>query len=538
MKKIGLVLSAVLFATAAYAASLPNLPIWDPTNGAGVLNGYIQQQINPGITPGSMAQPAMGRNFIDNGAMQLDQRSAFAVTSIMATTSGPIEATGTTAGSYASDRWAGDINMATGNGQIIGNVTSTPSPPVGFTNSLTITRFGGLLLQPVCGEEEIPTVRATQMAGQNVILSTYAQGLAGLAADNGGTFNLYLITGTGVNQGLGASTVFGSAVGMTTTTKQSSVTISTSTGLITNATTVVAGQPVSMTAATMPTGIVSGQVYYVSSALLNSGTAFAIAPTYAQAIAGTNTVIPSTGGTTDVMNFPQITPVWTGLAIYGANNAGQGQTSVSQALGQAMAQTFTLSSSAWGRFSTGPISVPTTVTEAAVLVCFTPNNAITAGGATDGLAFTGVQLEVAGPNQTTPSVYEFKTPSLEYQEAYAYAWVFAEPAAAGSTPWHGVYQTATSCEMVAQPFVPMIAKPQIKFIGPAAAPTATTFQIVNSVGATAALSTPFLAASTIDVPGAWSIGLTATTATVTTAGLGCQMAGAGGSEFILVGADF
>jgi hypothetical protein len=149
-----------------------------------------------------------------------------------------------------------------------------------------------------------------------------------------------------------------------------------------------------------------------------------------------------------------------------------------------------------------------------------------------------VQLEVAGVNQTAPSSYEFKSYSLELQEAYRHAWVYAEPAAAVSTPWSGVYQTATSCDLTASTPVQMAAIPALTFAGPAAAPTATTFQVVNSVATNAPLSTPFLAASTVNSANLNSVGLTATTATVTTAGLGCVLAGHGGTEFIVISADF
>ena len=241
LKKLtALVVLASLTATAAFAAGVPFLSFWDPTNGLGVLNGLIQS-LNSSITPGSMASFATGRNFVDNGAMLVNQRASLTPVSVCATTSGAIQATGTTAGSYAADRWACDINMASGNGQIIGSVSSTPSPPAGFTYSSTITRFSGSLLQPVCALQEIPTNRATMLAGQQVILSSYLEALAGLAADNGNNADIYLITGTGSNQGLGASTIYGAAPGMTATVKQSSMTISTTTGLITNASTVVAG---------------------------------------------------------------------------------------------------------------------------------------------------------------------------------------------------------------------------------------------------------------------------------------------------------
>ena len=132
-RKAYLALLLALFGSFAFAASVPYLsPPWDPTNGQGSINGLIGS-LNSSITPGSMAPYAMGRNFLDNGAMQVDQRSAFAVTSLCATTSGPIQATGTTAGSYASDRWACDINMATGSGQLSAT-RATPSPATGFTN--------------------------------------------------------------------------------------------------------------------------------------------------------------------------------------------------------------------------------------------------------------------------------------------------------------------------------------------------------------------------------------------------------------------
>jgi hypothetical protein len=70
---------------------------------------------------------------------------------------------------------------------------------------------------------------------------------------------------------------------------------------------------------------------------------------------------------------------------------------------------------------TTPFTVATTVTEMAVGVCFTPT--ATGAGATDGLAFTGAQLEVS---TSGASAYENRTNEDELQRALAFYWQFAE----------------------------------------------------------------------------------------------------------------
>ena len=425
--------------------------------------------------------------------------------------------------------------MASGAGQLA-VVTSTPSPVIGATNSQTLVRNSGSLGQPVCAWQEVPTVRATQLAGQNVIFSAYLQALAGLSADNGNQAQLFLITGTGTNQGLGS---LRSGVGMTATVKASSVTVAT-TGILTNASTVVAGQPIYFTAATMPTGLTSGQIYYVSTTNLTSGTSFSVASTYAGAMAG-SIVAPSSTGTTVVLNLPIITPVWTGLTVYGANNAGPfslgastASASAQQEYGAAFAQPFTLSASQWNRFSTGVISLPTGVTEVAVAACFTPNVG-SSGGSTDGIAIGPVQLEIAGPNQTTPSVYEYKSNEWENVSALRYAWIIPEPAAAVSTPFTGFYATTTDCELAAQTPVPMDVIPAVSFTGTAL--STSTFKIVNATGAGVALASTFLVSSTLSTPGLTSVRLASTTG-ASTAGWGCQLIGNNAGAVINVGADF
>ena len=488
-------------------------------------NNQLIQALNAGVTPGSMAPFSTQRNFLDNGAMQTNQRAA---TATCATTSGVVET------SYSADRWACDVNMASGAGQLA-VVTSTPTPPIGFTNVSTLVRNSGTLGQTQCAWQEIPTIRATQLAGQNVILSAYMEALAGLSADNANQAQMFLITGTGSQQGLGG---LRSAVGMTSTVKASSFTISTTTGIITNASTVVAGQPIYMTAATMPVGLTASIPYYVSSTNLNSGTSFSVAATYAGAIAG-QVIIPSTGGTTNVLNLPIITPVWTGLAVYGPNGSGPASAgtvaaSAQQEFGAAFAQPFTLSATQFNRFSTGPISLPTTVTEAAVAVCFTPLGTAT-GGSTDGIAFTGVQLEVAGPNQIAAGNFEFRPVEQEYLTALRYAWIVPEPAAAVAMPFSGFYSTTTNCELRAQLPVPMDVIPAVSFTGTTLG--TGTMKIVNGGGSGVALASTFMAASTLSTPGLTSVGLAATTG-ASTAGWGCELIGANGGAVINVGADF
>ena len=512
-------------AAPAYAASVPLVtgPL-EPSQAVANENALIQS-LNANITPGSMAPYAAVRNFLDNGAMQINQR---AVTATCGTTSGMAET------AYSADRWACDANMASGAGQMA-VVTSTPSPPVGFTNSSTLVRNSGSLGQPICAWQEIPTVRATQMAGQNVILSAYLEALAGLSTDNGNQANLYLITGTGSQQGLGS---LRSAVGMTTTVKAASVTVAT-TGIITYSNTFVAGQPVYFTATTMPTGLTSGQTYYVSGTNLSTSQ-FSVASTYTAAVNAGAIVVPSTAGSTVVVNAPYITPAWAGLAVYGAGGTGPGSAgsaaaaSAQQEYGAAYSVPFTLSATQFTRVNTGVISLPTTVTEAAVAVCFTPNVG-SSGGSTDGIGFTGVQFEIAGPNQTTPSPYEFKPNELELISALRYAWIYPEGAANVATPFHGVYTAATTCDLQAQLPVQMDVAPAVSFTGTAL--SASTFGIVAGTTSQIVLASTYLVQSTLQVNGTSAVGLKATTASET-AGWACVLTGANGGAVINVGADF
>jgi len=98
---------------------------------------------------------------------------------------------------------------------------------------------------------------------------------------------------------------------------------------------------------------------------------------------------------------PAITPAWTGVAT-------------------ASTQTFS-TTTAWARYQTTPILIPTTATEAAVEICFTPVGS--SSGSTDGFAITGVQLE---QSNTVASAYEFRESSAETSKAQRYFYQYAD----------------------------------------------------------------------------------------------------------------
>ncbi len=141
---------------------------------------------------GSWGDP---RNFLDNGAMAVNQQGTSSITG---------GTTSITALEFAADRWFVDTNVTSGagHGQII---TASPAPPASFTQSVKIWRASGALTQPVCMIQEIPTARSTALAGQNVVFSGYFQPLAGLTSANGDV-KVSVITGTGTDEGLATLT--------------------------------------------------------------------------------------------------------------------------------------------------------------------------------------------------------------------------------------------------------------------------------------------------------------------------------------------
>jgi hypothetical protein len=231
MTKRRLFAAALAVATAiaipyAYAAGLfPGFPI---VGGASYSNGIViipagpvvltgkelipaDTQISGGASPQTVLIPtgllgpgyAAPRNFIDNGAMNVAQRGTAVVTCAVNAAMASVN--------FSADRWGCQANVAAGAGrtQVI---TAAPAPPAGFTNSVKVFRTSGALTQPVCIAQAIPTVESTQLAGQQVTLSFYAAGLAGLVADNGGIINATIISGTGTDEGLVAAPTVSPAI--------------------------------------------------------------------------------------------------------------------------------------------------------------------------------------------------------------------------------------------------------------------------------------------------------------------------------------
>ena len=451
-------LAGLLVSMGVYAATVPLVtgPI-DPGALQYDFNQLIQS-INQNVATGAGA--TFPKNVLDNSSFQIAQRGTGAAT--CGTTSGMPSS------SYGPDRWACDVNEATGAGQLT-QVSASPSPLTGSQYSATLVRNSGALQNPVCLIQEVPYSKVLALQGQQVDFSAYLQALAGLSADNGNAANLYVFAGTTADQGLGT---------MTTTVKNASVTPSGTTNLITYSNSLVAGQPVYFTAATMPTGLTSGQYYYVSSTGLTTSV-FSVANSYAAAIAGTVTPL-GTNGTTVVVNIPYITPAWTGLSVLG-------QTSPAFL----NAPNLALSASTWVRYSTGLLPVPTNAAELAVAVCVTPSP--TGAGSTDGIAVSEAQLEAIGVNGTGPTSWETKDLQLETQAANSYYYRITDSIDGAAVPYASGYCSSTSaCAFFVQFPVKMRTTPTGSvsattafgdLAGSASAANCTGFAIVSS-GAT------------------------------------------------------
>lgn len=396
LKKTSLVV-ALLTPIAAWSAVplLPSTPQFsEPSQIVGTINTVINS-INANITQQTMANFASPRNVLDNGQMQVQQRGTG--TRTCGTTTIPSSA-------YAADRWGCNVNVTSGAGTLQVITTNLPAAPNPIFNAgMVFYRTSGALAQPQCVMQEIPTTRATNLAGQNVNLSFYAQGLANMLAEQT-TLNAYLFTGTGTDEGLQSFTA-----------------------------------------------------------------------------------------------SPAVTPAFTGIS-------------------STLTTAFTITSS-WARYTTSFL-VPTTVTEAAVALCWTPTVGGTAG-TTDGFRFTGVQLEQGN----AASAFEMRTFQDDLIRAQAWYYRFAEKAATYAlNGWcQATGANTNSCTL---------ALPQAMFKIPTIAiTTAGTFK-VNIAGSL----------TTIATPTAGNCDLTAcivTAANTNTAGQVEQLTGAaGGTGVWEVSADF
>jgi hypothetical protein len=239
---------------------------------------------------------------------------------------------------------------------------------------------------------------------------------------------------------------------------------------------------------------------------------------YAAALAGlsadngnliTASIITGTGsdqGLGTMTASPAITPAWTGVA-----------SPVSQ---QVIPITTTPT-----RYSVTGI-IGSTVTEAAVALCFTPT--ATGAGATDGFADTGLQLEVA----PSPSSYEFHDIAFDTLVAQRYFEILTEPASGVQVPVVGNSTSATAAAMTYQFPVTMRAAPTFTALGNALSATTWTNKCgnVNNV-----LATTFVVTATANTIAGASLTVTSTGSTI---GFGCTLVGAGGGSILSWSADF
>lgn len=241
---------------------------------------------------------------------------------------------------------------------------------------------------------------------------------------------------------------------------------------------------------------------------------------YMQALAGLSTdngsvvsmqVLTGTGtdeGLSSLTASPAVTPAWTGIAttITGSKTITTG----------------------WARYSvTG--TIPTTVTEIGVQICFTPT--ATGSGTTDGFAMVGLQLE-QGPIAST---YDFHPIVLETAKSSNYFIRFTESATSTNlSGMSGLYVTSSQCSAtIAFPISMRTAPSYTNQL------SATTFGILS---APSNLSTPAALASTFSATLGASTTTAAsvkfTTAATSTLGTPCSLQSVNGGGKMDFSADF
>lgn len=207
---------------------------------------------------------------------------------------------------------------------------------------------------------------------------------------------------------------------------------------------------------------------------------------------------------------PAITPAWTGIATL-----------------QNTAITLTTS---FARFNGAAVAVPSTVTEMAIGVCFTPT--ATGSGTTDGLAFTGVQLEVVPSTATVPSAFEFRPTNWEVVNNQRFFQILTEPASGVQVPVVGNSTSATAAAEAYEFPVVMDVAPTFTALGTALSSSTWTNKCGNVNNA---LATTFIVTATANTVSGASLTVTSSGSTI---GFGCVLVGAGGGSILSWSADF
>ena len=242
---------------------------------------------------------------------------------------------------------------------------------------------------------------------------------------------------------------------------------------------------------------------------------------YEQALAG---LAADQGSTTQSFNLVVITGTGTdeGLGTWTASPAiTPAVTGVATAVNTNFITPVTPS---WQRYST-TAAIPTTATEIAVAICFTPT---TSGqSATDGIAFTGAQLE-QGALMTQ---YEFRSPGAELAEAQRYYYQYADNLA--NTFVIGMCQSnTTTVDICVLPNpVTMRTTPTV------AVATATSFAVTVPAGTTQACTTLAAVAST-NSPTAIELSCTVAANLVAGSASRFTYSNTGATNTVTVSADF
>lgn len=201
---------------------------------------------------------------------------------------------------------------------------------------------------------------------------------------------------------------------------------------------------------------------------------------------------------------PAITPAFTGI-------------------NSSITASYTLSASAWNRYSLTGV-IPTTAKEIAVAICFTPT--ASGAGATDGFAFTGTQLEQG----SAASSYEFRPYGVELTKVQRYFVQVADLAATYTFPSScnvAAANTTVRCSYILP--VTMAKTPTVTVS------TATSFGIWLTAGTAGTCTTLAATASASTVTAA---ALTCTTGGTIALGTGTALIGAGTAGTLAISADF
>lgn len=144
--------------------------------------------ISEGISVPQLAAAAGQRNWLDNGAMAVNQQGSSVIVA-GGSGIGPRE--------FAADRWFCDQNDPAGEGRC----QITTAAPRGFLQSVKLWRNSGASAQQICMMQEIESSKAVGLQGRNVVLSLWGTAPSGSQSVAG-----YVISGTGVDEGLAALT--------------------------------------------------------------------------------------------------------------------------------------------------------------------------------------------------------------------------------------------------------------------------------------------------------------------------------------------